>query len=245
MFVFYLVILISFPILGFLSRRETGSTAGKISAVQKPFEKMAEYLYSKLKSRQRSEARRIFTGSSVVRMDLRILDASPAREQIEAAYFIRKIRYSLLFFILADSMALCILLSRKGTGSTENNSSIARNGYGEGAKEARLAAFSGDEYLGEYDIVVSPKVFSPERTETMAAEAFEEIAAQLPGENRSLDTVNRPLHLIKKLDGYPFRISWTSSRYEVVDSSGEVKNESLQEGTREKVIVPTLLITYS
>jgi tight adherence protein C len=241
MLVFYLAILMCFPILGFLSRRETGSTAGEISAVQKPFEKMAEYLYRKLNRRQRSAAWHLFTGSSGVRMDLRILDASPGREQIEAAYFVRKIRYILLFSILAAGMALIIFLTQKDAGTAEKNRSIARNDFGESAEETRLAAYSGDEYLGEYDITVSPKIFSPEETETMAAEAFGKIAARLPGENPSLDQVSRSLDLPGKLDGYPFRISWKSSRYEIVDSSGEVKNESLQEGTQEKIIVTAVL----
>jgi hypothetical protein len=143
MLVFYLAILMCFPILGFLSRRETGSTAGEISAVQKPFEKMAEYLYRKLNRRQRSAAWHLFTGSSGVRMDLRILDASPGREQIEAAYFVRKIRYILLFSILAAGMALIIFLTQKDAGTAEKNRSIARNDFGRVRKKPGLQRIPG------------------------------------------------------------------------------------------------------
>ena len=135
---FYLAFLLIFPILGFLSRGETVFTAEKLSAVQMPFEKMAVYLFRKTEKLPLFAGHRRFLRPGAVRADLRTLDPSRGIEVREQCYFIRKIRYLLLFLFLADTIALLLWFSRKNESVIGEGGRLARPFYGEAGSEQEL-----------------------------------------------------------------------------------------------------------
>ena len=137
---FYLAFLLIFPILGFLSRGETVFTAEKLSAVQMPFEKMAVYLFRKTEKLPLFAGHRRSLRPGAVRADLRTLDPSRGIEVREQCYFIRKIRYLLLFLFLADTIALLLWFSRKNESVIGEGGRLARPFYGEAGSEQELAA---------------------------------------------------------------------------------------------------------
>ncbi len=217
---FYLAFLLIFPILGFLSRGETVFTAEKLSAVQMPFEKMAVYLFRKTEKLPLFAGHRRFLRPGAVRADLRTLDPSRGIEVREQCYFIRKIRYLLLFLFLADTIALLLWFSRKNESVIGEGGRLARPFYGEAGSEQELAAEEGENEIGTFSLFQN-----------------------LPGENPSLSEVSENLVMPSKIEGFPFQISWESSRYDLIDSSGNVYSEALGDGERAPVTL-TAVMTY-
>lgn len=240
---FYLAFLLIFPILGFLSRGETVFTAEKLSAVQMPFEKMAVYLFRKTEKLPLFAGHSRFLRPGAVRADLRTLDPSRGIEVREQCYFIRKIRYLLLFLFLADTIALLLWFSRKNESVIGEGGRLARPFYGEAGSEQELAAEEGENEIGTFLVPIGAQIYSSEETKAMADQAADSLFQNLPGENPSLSEVSENLVMPSKIEGFPFQISWESSRYDLIDSSGNVYSEALGDGERAPVTL-TAVMTY-
>ncbi|MCI2049796.1 MAG: type II secretion system F family protein [Lachnospiraceae bacterium] len=233
----YLAILLIFPILGVLSRGEavTAAESEPVSAVQVPFQKISLYLYRRQKGSRLHGLLSRLPGESTVRADLWTIDPSPGKENTEARFFVRKLRWLLIFLFLADLLAILFCLSAGQGDSLSADGTIERKGYGEADTEILLSASADGQELGEYEVNVSSRKYTEKELDTLSERAFEELSGKLPGENTSLSAVSHDLFMPAALEGYPFHISWESSRYALIDADGSVYTGDLQQGEKAEV----------
>ena len=81
-------------------------------------------------------------------------------------------------------------------------------------------------------VEVPGRQYTKEETEKWLDRAEEELEQIIPGENESLDRVERPLNLVKEFDDIPVSISWGSSDPAVLDWEG-VPQDGISEGGNE------------
>lgn len=84
-------------------------------------------------------------------------------------------------------------------------------------------------------VEVPGRQYTKEETEKWLDRAEEELEQIIPGENESLDRVERPLNLVKEFDDIPVSISWGSSDPAVLDWEGVPQDGISEEGTKVKL----------
>lgn len=246
----YAGILAIFMLGLFLTRKEEvpeawdGSTGGS-QAIRVPFLRMAAGLWragAKMSGRIPAAERekRRYGGSERIRASLQILYPAGDRVRRERSFLLWKISTVLLFFLLADVLAMAVWISERQSAVIGEGGRIARENYGGSAAQwllqAQLTGEEGDAAVPEeYVVTVGPRRYTPEETERLAQKAFEELGAGMTGENRSLQEVHTDLYLPASLGEYPFQISWESSSYALVGSDGKVSAEGMTQEERKEV----------
>lgn len=235
-------ILAGILLLGLLSRREDLEImqGENLPSFQKPFMRMAIWLHKQCrKITGNRKNRRALSYSEQVQMDLHVL--YPARDAPRRAYcfHIRKIGTVLLFLAAADLAALLAHVAGQQELLIEEQGRIARADYGAGDTEAILQANEGRD--GEYTVTIGAIKYSSQETEAMAKEVFSVLGQEILGENKSLQNVSKDLFLPSALPGYPFRISWESSSYALVDTDGAVHGALLDKNEKKNVTITAKL----
>lgn len=206
------------------------------------FDKAADYIYGFCRKRRmlRQEGAR----KSFQVLYPEIGEKKEREESYLRQYYIRKIRFLLLFIFIGDLLAVCLFISSRMESVLEEGRYIIRNGYGEGSREMDLQV----QIEGEGERTEGYKLTVEERNyeETVLRQMAKEITALLPdaikGTNTSLEEVRGDLNLVRRLDGYPFQIDWESDDYSLVYSDGCVTNEEVEkEG---KIVTLTAVFTY-
>ncbi|MBQ7767030.1 MAG: type II secretion system F family protein [Lachnospiraceae bacterium] len=116
------------------------------------------------------------------------------------------------------------LLLPKGQGKIYENYQIKRNEFGEGELNISLIAIS-EQGENTIDYTVSERKYTQSEIEEMLPEFLEQLLAVVVGTNRAQDKINDSLNLAESIDGYPFLISWSSDRSDLVGSEGKIKEE--------------------
>ena len=125
---------------------------------------------------------------------------------------------------------LLVFLSGAGLTQEETFTEMARATYGGGTARETLEAQTPEGVsLGEYDVTVEARRYTPEEAELLYDEAFAALEEVLPGAYASLQAVTGNLVLPESLPGYPFRIDWTSSDGMHLRSDGTVLNRYVPE----------------
>ena len=214
-------------------RREKLPEGMEASSIRQPFCRLSAWILRRMQAA--GGGRRFFRRSreDLVGKELILLDPPRGETQRQLAYTTDKLATALIFGILASFLALAVCSSEQENAEIVDGRYITRNGYEGTARDVTVIASENElgerRQLGEYVVHVEPRQYSTEQ----AAEKAEEAAALLPaairGENPDLDHVNHRLDLVRVLDGYPFRISWESSDYGVIDADGMVMTEAMDD----------------
>ncbi len=244
----YIVIAWMLTVFAVVSRKEKLLTEKKITGVEKIFRKMAVYLYRK--GRQSRFGRKEKKGMSSLltekmRGDITILNPSAKPERELAKHRIQQIQTVMTFLAAADVLAIALWISDREQRSIQLNGAIERPGYEESSitvtAKAEGQTAEGKVDYGEYDIVVGSRKYTKKEADKLAGKAWTELEHEILGENQSLSYVTQNLNLVKELDSYPFRISWESSSYEIVDTDGTVFSDQLKEGEHQSVCLTATL----
>ena len=245
----YIGVLAGLLLLLFLSRRERPVSDRQVTGILIPIRKAAVWLYrvSQKFLRKGSPGRGVvFPGSHAVMNDLALLDASKGNERKAALYYIDKFQNFLLFVFAADLLAMAVWYSESQEQVISQEGIVARPDYGESDLALSVQATDGGEdgiSYGEYSINIEARQYTQEEAQELADQLFEILPETILGSNESLDHVITDLNLITSLNGYPFSISWKSSRYEWIGADGSVNTESIEEGEYESVTL-TATIRY-
>lgn len=231
----YSVVLIAMLILFVRARHESVFSKEPVSLILIPFRKGAVFLY-KAVLRHRTQGRRGSRTMNILlseqtRADLATMDASGQLGRRTTAYIIDKVMLMLICMTAGAALGMVLLVQGQQEEylQGESGGSIARPSYGAGDATIRLVG-SVDGDTAEYDVTVSERQYTGEETDAL----FTGLERQLPdwilGENTSLLQVRSDLVLPSAYDGYPFRLSYTSSNYAILHDNGVVCNEELEEG---------------
>ncbi len=235
MAIIYFSILVIMVALAVISAKQELPPGIKEDGISRTFLKMSLYLYNIFFSKKRRrEGERI-------RGYLSVLNNRKDIEQMEIEYFIRKICVVLVMVAAGSLLSLMMVFANKNDSNIEEESSIYRNGYGEGAYETGLiASTENGEEIGEFSLNVNERLYTPDEAEALFDEACKKMEQVVLGDNTTLDEVRTDLYLPETLEGYPFYISWRIDNYELIHYDGTLETENIPESGE----LVTLTATY-
>lgn len=132
-----------------------------------------------------------------------------------------------LLMLIVTTFALILEVSENDKSKLSTQMYIKRNGYGEGQKEETLSMQIDGEDAGNIKIKISPRRYSKDELQAMFDEAEKMLGKTVLGDNKEADHVDRDLHLVRELQGFPFTILWELSRYDVMDMNGKLVYEEI------------------
>ena len=229
-----LLLLITAGIL--LSFKEPLQTASEVDWYMRPFQKTARMCYrrfTKAKNKRGRDKKRSLVLPGTVRKDLETMTPFSFRENMEHEYILKKISFFLLFVFVASLMASFTTLAAQHGKGMDEDGQVERNGYGGARKELLLE----EENLGAFSLTVNAQQYEEKEAEKMAKEVAEKLREIIPGENDGLREVRKNLHLPEQVEGYPFFITWESSKYELIDTRGRVYNKRFEETEKEEAVL--------
>lgn len=156
-------------------------------------------------------------------------------------FYIRQYSLVLLVFFLGTLFALAIAVSSMTSGQLEEGRYIYRGDYGQGEKEVRLKAAFDSDGTQELIYTVAERKYTDAEIEALYKEAAKYLPDRILGENESAEAVSKDVMLPTTLEGYPFRISWESDDYFLIQPDGTVCNEEL---TEPQIVTLTAVFSY-
>ena len=126
--------------------------------------------------------------------------------------------------LLGILIMILSLVFPMGSGNSAESGCLKRNEFGEGEKQVSLVAITDrEETVIEYN--VAERKFTESEIRNMLPEFKEKLECSVLGENESLDKIQYSLSLKEELDGYPFYITWSNERSDLIGSEGNLKKE--------------------
>ena len=226
----YLVLTGAMLVLLVVSAREPVER-GRCSRLVHPFRKAAAKL---LRSRRIC---RLFPfllwEEERAQRELSLLDpASGKREAGE--HCIERLQNVLLTLFLADVLALSVS-AEAAQKTVLFGREIARPDYGERTREVTLKA---EPDGGTFDLQVHARKYTKEQADAMEEELAPKLRALILGDNPDLFHVRKNLNLVRKAEGYPFRISWSATSYTYLDTDGTVHAEEIPRDESSSLVLP-------
>lgn len=121
-------------------------------------------------------------------------------------------------------IAIISLLLPVGGGSVKGNNRIPRQEYGGGETNVSLIAIS--EY-GETEVEyqVPERTYTEEEIMEMLPDFQEQLTLVVGRESEGQDGIIGDLNLVEEMEGYPFYITWSTDRSDLIGSAGNIKQE--------------------
>lgn len=233
--VLYLVFPVLTLIIWLLAKDVKLPEAIKAQGIEKELLKVAFFIYTAVRSRRKVK------GLDSVRASLTALTHKKNIEEIEAAYYSQKLCLFITMALAGSFLAGVLHFSALNERAVGDNGVIARSESGGGDQTLLLEARDEKgEKLGDFEVTVSEQVYTREEADRLFDEASALVEEKVFAANESPDHVTENLNLIKKLEGYPFEISWQQDNYEVVGFDGDVHGEEASEDGQ----LVTLTATY-
>lgn len=117
---------------------------------------------------------------------------------------------------------------------------LERQGVAGGTKNVSLEADNGVEKK-EITIHIPEKEYTPEQRKKAFIKVKKKVINALPGENTSLEKINKPLVLLKKVSGYAIDITWELGKEGLVKEDGSLQNDNLTEPVQTDI---TAILSY-
>lgn len=118
---------------------------------------------------------------------------------------------------------------------------IERNSYGEHAETDTYKVEIDGKTEEILDIQVAPRSYTEQELQGLYLSATKVLETSFLGQNTSAEHVTEKLSLSDSIEGYPFRIRWEMSRYDVVDSTGKLYQNVIEKVDTENRGVPVTL----
>ena len=203
-----------------------------------PFRKMAARIYRSRQRRSKNK-RKDWKRNFYIRQlgdKLKTLQPGiPVEQQIREHYL--SLYGTLLFVVfVGDLLCVAVWVGAHNSARLIDGSLLFRKAYGEGDVEVNLLAEIPGIQEETFAYLVEERRLTEEELE-----AKELLPKAILGENDCLEDVRKDLRLVTELEGYPFRITWESGAYSLVNSDGKIHNEELAQG---KIVTLTARFRY-
>ena len=133
--------------------------------------------------------------------------------------------FLIMVFVVTLSLFTDLSQMRNDGGQA---SKIARRSYGQGSKKEKVTAKVEGEEPKEMEIEISSREYKKSELKKLFRKAEEELDQIIPGKNKSISHVDKPLVFPEQLEGFPFRIYWELSRYDVMDMRGKLQKDAIE-----------------
>lgn len=160
---------------------------------------------------------------------LRYLSPLEQAKQRRKKYWEQKVTLPLLLagvgFLLAGVFTVNSLMAGEDTLLA-----LIRNETGGGIQRYTLYV-EGEREPETYclEVNIGERKPTKEQADEQFVKIYERLRDIIPGENKSLEKVNKQLFLPEKLEELGCTIQWMSDTWDVLSASGEVKNDTLSE----------------
>ena len=159
-------------------------------------------------------------GRGQVKSDLAQLHPGERMEYVETEYYVKKLSLTLTVFLVGALLGLGAGISARSNSHLEGNA-VRRGNYESGGKELLLEADDG-ERKSRFLVEVFPRTLTQAETEALFDLFLENVETYILNENRDIRHIVSNLKLEETYEGFPFEVTWDSSREDVLDSSGRV-----------------------
>lgn len=200
-----------------------------------PFQKMAARIYRSRQETQRKSKskRKDWKRAFYIRRlgdKLKTLHPEIPVEQQIKEHYLSLYETLLIVVFVGDLLCAAVWVSAHNNARLIDGSLLFRKAYGEGDVEVGLLAEIPGIQEESFRYLVEERKFTEEELEKYFVEAQALLPEAILGENDRLEDVRRDLRLVTELAGYPFRITWESGAYSLVDSDGKIHNGELAQG---------------
>ncbi len=159
--------------------------------------------------------------SRQVDQDLTHLNHGENIQWIRTEYYVKKVSLVLGILTAAVLLGAGAKLSAWGVGSREDGGSFVRGDYADGETQIQVTARLADGEQ-EFQITLAPKTLSSEELDHLAEDFLDRLPELIAGKNQGLSCVTEDMELLDAYPGYPFEVSWSSDRPDVVSGTGRV-----------------------
>lgn len=149
-----------------------------------------------------------------------------------AKKYCRKKRKEMLVLAAAFSGILLCSAVMDHENSKIRDNGLLRNENGDGKQEVMLELKINEEEWREISFSLEEKSYTDKELEQLYDSALEVLGEEIKKENQSLDEVKKDLDLKRQLEGYPFMLTWDSSKPDIITESGVVSLEQLKKAER-------------
>lgn len=219
-------------LLLFLSRKEPVGLS----------EKIGSWLYGNI-SRSDFLRKRGFVPGTRVRRTLHQLYPTENPEELLETYYTGKLQYVLLVIFAGSILALGVEISGREGNSEFAEGIITR---GKVAREITLEAKASENPSWKETILleVPARLLREEEAEALFQEFLPLLEEQILGDNEAFDQIRCDMDLVNQIEEYPFWVEWKSSRTDLIDQEGNLKEQALQELDEPQTLVLTGEISY-
>lgn len=163
---------------------------------------------------------------------------------IEKVYICKKLVISLFVFFLFNTILLFSNINSQNNPAIIDGSYIKRPGIADGSKSLDVSVYLQEEdkiQEEELQLRIDEKEYTLIEFNEIVEAEIDKIDSYILGNNTSLETINEDLNLIRTIPGTPIQIEWTTSDISIIEDSGRVRNEGLEE---EQLIELIACISY-
>lgn len=159
--------------------------------------------------------------SASVETDLLSLHTGGDAERIKEAYYVKKICIAMMILLVGSIIGVLLRFSASADSELGEDYSVVRGGDQDEAQQMILTANDG---IGDmnFTLEVSPKLMNRTERNALIQEFFNQLEGLILGENTDLNHVVYNLQLKNTYAGFPFQISWESSRMDLLDKNGKI-----------------------
>lgn len=155
-------------------------------------------------------------------------------------YFQKKKKEMILILIVAVFIVAVCGFNDFQNSKVENN--VISRKEAEGSKtEVSLQIKTEEEEWQDIVLVLYPKEYSEEELNEMYTQACGLLPDIICMENADLDIVKSDLNLVQEISGFPFYISWRSSKVHIINEQGVL---SIKEDIVDEEVELTAVFTY-
>ena len=175
-------------------------------------------------------------------------------------FYLSKLK--LCFLVLVVGILISIYMSFSSSkGSILLGEKIRRNDYNSGIKKVKLQVETDDgishnknngekdfRYCEDIEINISEKKYPDVEISKMAQSALGELNKIMISSNDSFDHVTANLNFVKRIDGYPFDISYRTDRPLILSRDGVINYQNFEDSVRDnndKEIVVEIIVTFT
>ena len=160
-----------------------------------------------------------------IKKDLEELYIGQNVEKLVKEHYTKKKREMFILILAGIAIFLVAIIKEYREGNISDNI-IYRNENGEGKKEVRLEVKTKEGDWKKIQLELYDKEYNEQELEKAYIEAIQQIPKLILDQNTSLNHIITDLELVQEIEGFPFVLSWQSSRPEIINSLGQLINKN-------------------
>lgn len=140
-------------------------------------------------------------------------------------YRIRENEKLIAFFLGGTALAAVLFVSGFGSGKGEGITTLKRPESGSKDAVYQMDATVGEQKISDLSVQVPARRLSEEEAQALLTKAEAELDQWMEEPGRSLDALQEDLALPGFLQDGLVEVRWESSRYDLMDSAGHIRND--------------------